>query len=72
VSGPDLQATVLRRAWACDHTKLSSNDQWRQFPLTDVSGEGVKKALALRDTSAVEAAACLVAHVSDFSSAIAV
>jgi hypothetical protein len=41
----DLQATVLQLL-GLDHTKLTFKYQGRQFRLTDVSGEVVKKALA--------------------------
>jgi hypothetical protein len=41
----DLQATVLHLL-GLDHTKLTFKYQGRQFRLTDVSGEVVKKALA--------------------------
>jgi len=41
----DLQATVLQLL-GFDHTKLTFKYQGRQFRLTDVSGEVVKKALA--------------------------
>ena len=41
----DLQATVLDLL-GLDHTKLTFKYQGRQFRLTDVSGEVVKKALA--------------------------
>jgi arylsulfatase A-like enzyme len=41
----DLQATVLQLL-GLDHTKLTFKYQGRQFRLTDVSGEVVKKVLA--------------------------
>lgn len=41
----DLQATILQLL-GLDHTKLTFKYQGRQFRLTDVSGEVVKKALA--------------------------